>query len=321
MKLNRTWQGRVSATSSTTRRVATVALIVLAAFSGLHTVWQFMFGEPTDAVEPARVVVNKSAVVSALAEDYVTTWLTATSATAGALTQFASLNVSDLHLPSTPAVVIGAPTVVAVTFEGTAGKGDGAEVFSAVVGVNERPYESATPTRALYRVPVLWSRYGARATGLPFQVEGPGPGADLKQAYPTTLAPADPAFQVTSGFLSAYLTGTGDVARYVTTDSMLTGLGAPYLARKDENGDPLPIVTAVTATAPVAPQPADGQTVQVLAQVTAQTSQYANVAMSYPLTLRGVGGHWSVAGINRAPVLSTDDELVPVVPTTPRPSN
>ncbi|MHA7658454.1 conjugal transfer protein [Mycobacterium sp. ML2] len=321
MKLNRTWQGRASATSSTTRRTLTVALVVLAALSGLHTVWQFMFGEPTNVVEPARVVVNKSAVVASLAEDYVTTWLTATSATAGALTQFASLSVSELHLPSTPAVVVGAPTVVAVTFEGTAGKGDSAEVFSVVVGVNERPYESATPTRSLYRVPVLWSRFGARATGLPFRVEGPGPGADLKQTYPTPLSATEPAFQATSGFLTAYLTGTGDVARYVTTDSMLTGLGAPYLARKDESGNPLPLEMTVQASASVASQPSEGETVQVMAHVTAQTSQYANVAMSYPLILRGVGGHWSVAGISRAPSLSTDDELVPVVTTMPRPSN
>jgi hypothetical protein len=321
MKLNRTWQGRVSATTSTTRRVATVALIVLAAFSGVNTVWQFLFAEPTDVVDPARTVVNKSAVVASLAEDYVTTWLTATTATAGALLQFASLNIAELNLPSTPAVVIGAPTVVAVTFEGTAGKDAAAEVFSVVVGVNQRPYDSATPTRALYRVPVLWSRFGAHAKGLPYRVEGPGPGADLNEAYPTTLAAKEPAFQVTSGFLTAYLTGSGDVARYVTTDSMLTGLGALYLARKDEQGNLLPLEMTVRATAPAAAKPADGDTVEVMAQLTAQTPQYANVAMSYPLTLRGVGGHWSVAAINRAPVLSGDDELVPVVATTPRPSN
>lgn len=320
MKLNKTWTGRLSTTSSTTRRIATVALIALAALSGLHTVWQFMFGGPTDVVGPARTVVNKSAVVSSLAEDYVTTWLTATSSNVGALAQFASLDVSQLHLPTTPAVVIGSPTVVAVTFEGTAGKGATAELFSVVVGVNQRPYDSASPTRALYRVPVLWSRFGPRATGLPFQVEGPGPGADLAVAYPNTLSAADPAFQVTSGFITAYLTGTGDVSRYVTTDSMLTGLGAPYLARKDERGNPLPLVTALRAAGPVASQPAEGQTVQVLAQVTAQTSQYANVAMTYPLTLQGVGGHWSVAGINRAPVLSADD-LIPVIPTNRQPSN
>ncbi|MGV7887070.1 hypothetical protein PJN20_29760, partial [Mycobacterium kansasii] len=72
---------------------------------------------------------------------------------------------------------------------------------------------------------------------------------------------------------------------------------------------------------PVPAQPADGQTAQVLAQVTALTSQYANVAMTYPLTLRGVGGHWSVAGIDRAPVLSSDDNITPVAPMSAPPAN
>ncbi|WP_264079439.1 hypothetical protein [Mycobacterium szulgai] len=48
MKLNRTWTGRVSTTSSALRRYGTTALIVLAALSGLHTVWDFLFGEPSD---------------------------------------------------------------------------------------------------------------------------------------------------------------------------------------------------------------------------------------------------------------------------------
>ncbi|QIV79912.1 conjugal transfer protein [Mycolicibacterium frederiksbergense] len=321
MKLNRTWTGRASTTTSAVRRYGTIALIVLAALSGLHTVWDFVLGEPTDVVTPARSVVNKSAVVSSFAEDYVTTWLTSTAATAGSLNQFVSLNTPDLNLPTTPAVVLGSPSVVAVTYEGTAGKDSEAEVFSVVVGVNERPYESASPTRYLYRVPVLWSRFGPRATGLPFQVSGPGPGADLRVAYPSTLGRTDSAYEVVSGFITAYLTGTGDVARYVTTDSLLAGIGAPYLARKDDKGNPLPLVTSVAATGPVPAQPADGQTVRVLAQVTALTSQYANVAMTYPLTLRGVGGHWSVAGIDRAPVLSSEDNITPVAPMSAPPAN
>lgn len=321
MKLNRTWTGRVSTTSSALRRYGTIALIVLAALSGLHTVWGFVFDEPTDVVTPARTVVNKSAVVSSFAEDYVTTWLTSTAGTAGSLNQFVSVTTGDLNLPTTPAVVLGSPSVVAVTYEGPAGKDSEAEVFSVVVGVNERPYESASPTRYLYRVPVLWSRFGPRATGLPFQVSGPGPGADLAVAYPSTLGQTDNAYEVVSGFMTAYLTGTGDVARYVTTDSMLVGIGAPYLARKDDKGNPLPVVTSVAATGPVPAQPADGQTAQVLAQVTAQTSQYANVAMTYPLTLRGVGGHWSVAGIDRAPVLSSEDNITPVAPMSAPPAN
>lgn len=321
MKLNRTWTGRVSTTSSTVRRTATIALIVLAALSGLNTVWNFMFGEPTDVITPARSVVNKSAVVSSFAEDYVTTWLTSTASTAGSLDQFVSVNTPDLNLPTTPAVVLGTPSVVAVTYEGPAGKDNEAEVFSVVVSVNQRPYESASPTRHLYRVPVLWSRFGPRATGLPFQVSGPGPGADLAVAYPSDLGPTDNAYQVVSGFLTAYLTGAGDIKPYVTTDSMLVGIGAPYLARKDDKGNPLPVVTSVTAAGRVPAQPAEGQSVQVLAQVTALTSQYANVAMTYPLTLRGVGGHWSVAGIDRAPVLSNGDSITPVAPMSAPPAN
>ncbi len=170
---------------------------------------------------------------------------------------------------------------------------------------------------------MLWSRFGPpRARDCLFQVSGPGPGANLGVAYPSTLASTDNAYQVVSGFITAYLTGTGDVARYVTTDSLLVGIGAPYLARKDDKGNPLPLVTSVTATGPVPAQPAEGQTVQVLAQVTALTSQYANVAMTYPLTLRGgVGGHWSVAGIDRAPLLSSDDNITPVAPPSATPTN
>ncbi|GAA2429058.1 conjugal transfer protein [Mycolicibacterium llatzerense] len=312
MKLNKTWEGRVGASSSALRRYGAIALIVLAAISGLNTLWHVAFGHPTDVVTPARTIVNKSAVVSSFAEDYVTTWLTATSSTGKALTQFVSVNPGDLRLPTTPALVIGSPTVVAVTAEGTAGKDDAAEVYSVVVGINQRPYDAAAPIRAMYRVAVLWSKFGPRATGLPYRVEGPGPGADLAQTYPTTLTPSDPAYQVTSGFITAYLTTAGGVERFVTADSMLTGLGGQYLALKDKNGNDLPLVTAVTAAAAVPAQPADGQIAQVLAAVTAVSSQYANVSMSYPLTLRGVGGHWSVAGINRAPLLSSDDDIVPV---------
>lgn len=317
MGLNKTWNSRLSTSGATATKVGRYALIVLAALGGLHVVWQFMFGQPADVVTPARSVVNKSAVVSAFAQDYVTTWLTATAGNAAALTQFVSVNVNDLRLPSTPALVISAPTVVAVTFEGVAAKDGDGEVFSVVVGVNERPYESASPTRALYRVPVLWCKLGPRAVTLPARVEGPGPGADLPMAYPATLAASDNAFQVVSGFISAYLAGDGNVDRYVTADSRLVGLGKVYLEQTDTQGHPIPLVTAVTATSAPAATPAEGQTVRVLAQVLAVTTQYAEVHLVYPLTLRGVGGHWSVAAIDGAPAMSPSDDLQPIVAAAP----
>lgn len=320
MRLNRTWTKRVSASRGAASSAGRYAVLGLAAIAGLHVVWQVAFGQPVDVVGPARTIVNKSAVVGSFAQDYVSTWLTATSADAGALRQFVSVDAADLQLPSTPAVVISAPTVVAVTYEGDAAEDAAAEVYSVVVAVNERPYDSAPPTRGLYRVPVLWSAYGPRAAALPARVQGPGSGADVPPAYPMTLAPRDTAFQVVSGFVTAYLTDAGGVDRFATADSGIVGLGGVYRNPADATGRSAPMVTAVTATATPSSAPTDGETVRVLARVTAMTSQYAPVHMVYPLTLRGVGGHWSVAAIDRAPVLSDRDAPTPVVPTAPSPT-
>jgi hypothetical protein len=200
--------------------------------------------------------------------------------------------------------VIDAPTVVAVTYVGRAGKGATGDVFGAVVGVTQRPYESAAPTRALYRVPVLWSKYGPRAIALPARIGGIGPGADVPTAYSEAVGPQDPLFAVVSGFINAYLTKAGGLDRYVTSDSRLVSLGEAYQSAT---------VTALSATATPTRSPHQGETVRVLAHVTAVTSQYAPTELVYPLTLTGVGGRWMVAAIDRAPVMSTDRDPVPVV--------
>lgn len=307
MRVNTAWRNRLSKSGSAGGRFARYAVVGLAALSGLNVVWQLFFGAPDDPITPARSVVNKSAVVGSFAQDCVSVWLTATSQDTTGLAHCFPLPTDEFKLPSTPGVVITTPTVVAVTFEGTAGKEGDSEVYSVVVGVTERPYESAPPTRGLYRMPVLWSRFGPRAASLPARVGGPGPGADLPMRYPTTLAASDAAFQVVSGFITAYLTGTGGVERYVTSDSLLVSLGAVYETAT---------VSTLTATAPLPASPADGETVRVLAQVSAVTSQYAPVQLVYPLTLRGLGGRWSVAGIDAAPAMSQVDDPVPVVTTT-----
>ncbi|MBU8840643.1 conjugal transfer protein [Mycolicibacterium goodii] len=302
MAMSRTWQRRLKRGKQTVAKAGKPLVLGLAALAGLNLVWQFLFGSPPDLVTPSREVVNKSAVVSAFAQDYVSVWLTASQSDVASLHQFVTVNTASLQLPSTPAVVINTPTVVAVTYAGLAGKDADAEVFSVVVGVTQRPYEGASPQRALYRVPVLWSRYGPRAAALPARIGGPGAGADLPLSYPTTLSESDPAYTVATGFLGAYLTGDGQVERYVTAESKLLGVPGAY-ERITVSG-----ITAVSAP-PAAP--ADGQTVRVLAAITAVNSQYAPTELSYPLTLVGVGGRWLVAAIDFAPAVSTDDALIP----------
>lgn len=308
LRVNNTWRSRLSRGGGAVGRVGRIVVLGLAALAGLHMLWGFAFGTPTDVVGPARSVVNKAAVVSSFAQDYVSVWLTATTGDVGSLSRFVTVPSGELKLPPTPAVVIGAPTVVAVTYAGTAGRDAAAEVYSVVVGVTQRPYESAPPERGLYRVGVLWSKYGARAAGLPARIGGPGPGADARVAYPSALGPKDPAYQVVSGFITAYLTKAGGVDRYVTGDSLLIGLGDAYRSAT---------VTTLSATSMPASSPADGDAVRVLAKVSAVTSQYAPTQLVYPLTLVGVGGRWCVAAIDEAPVLSTQDDLVPVVTDTP----
>lgn len=307
MQLSRTWQRRLERGKRGAFAVGKPLVLGLAAMAGLNLVWQFLFGTPPDVVTPSREVINKSAVVSAFAQDYVSVWLTASQSDAASLNQFVTVNPASLKLPSTPAVVINTPTVAAVTYAGLAGKDADVEVFSVVVGVTQRPYESASPRRALYRVPVLWSRYGPRAASLPARITGPGAGADLPLSYPTTLSESDPAYSVATGFLNAYLAGDGQVERYVTAESKLFGVPGAYQSIT---------VSGVTAGSPPPTTPADGQTIRVLASVTAIDSQYAPVELSYPLTMTGVGGRWLVAAIDFAPAVSTDDGLVPVAVDT-----
>ena len=139
---------------------------------------------------------------------------------------------------------------------------------------------------------------------MPARVGGPGPGADLAIAYPKTIGSDEPVLSVVSGFATAYLTSAGAVDRYVTSDSLITALGDAYQSVT---------VTGLRATESPAAKPADGQTVRVYAQIDAVTSQYAHTYLSYSLTLRGVGGSWSVAAIDHAPAMTSDDDPQPVV--------
>jgi hypothetical protein len=303
--LNKAWERRLGSTRTSASRIGQLTVLGLAALAGLHVIWNFLFSSPPDVVTPARSIVNQSAVVSSFAQDFVSVWLTATSTDPGSLTEFVSVKSSDLKLPSTPAVVVDAPTVVSVTYMGSAGNDGESGVFSVVVGVTQRPYESAAPTRALYRVPVLWSlKYGVRAISLPARIGDRGLGADAATDYQHAVDEKDPVFAVVSGFFNAYLTKAGGLDRYVTADSRLVSLGDAYQSAT---------VAVLSATATPAETPGDGETVRVLARVIAITSQYAPTELVYPLTLTGVGGKWMVAAVDRAPVMSTDTNPVPVV--------
>jgi hypothetical protein len=226
--------------------------------------------------------------VGAFAADFVTTWLTATTNQRSALQRFITLADNTVALPTTPAAVVTTPQVVSVIHTGTVGD---AELFAATISLNERPYASAEATRAYYRVPVSMWNYQPRALAMPARVNGPGPGADFKITYRQALSADSPVFAVVSGFIRTYLTATTGLDRYVVANTVLAPVGGYQSA----------VVTTAAADRPVPDTAPSDAEIHVLANVTAQTSQFANVSLVYPLTLKNSGGTWMVAAIELMP--------------------
>ncbi|GAA2773118.1 conjugal transfer protein [Kitasatospora cinereorecta] len=142
---------------------------------------------------------------------------------------------------------------------------------------------------------------GYTATSLPAEISAPSslrPGALVYGA--STLSSTDPAQSTVSGFLAAYLTGTGQLGPYTTPGAVLTPVTpAPYSAVavagiSDDNPGGTGGSTAV---------PADGTLRRVLAQVNA-TSSAGTFSLDYALTLRARAGRWEVSVLDPAPRLS-----------------
>jgi len=303
MPITNTWQRRLTGTDSWLRRAGLIVGLTSCSIVAIATIWGWIFNQPIDVSGPARTAVNRTALVGSYAQDCVTRWLTATQSQAQTLRDCWSLR-DPMRLPTTPATVISSPAVAAVTLVSDTGT---TQQWSVVISVSERPYQSAAPHTSFYRLPVLYSSYGVRATALPARINGPGPGADTPLSYPNALAANSTAFTTVAGFITSYLTPAGGLERYVTTDSKLLP-AAEYRSTQ---------VTKLLASATVPDQgiPAEGTTLRVLATVNAITSQFAPRQEDYPLTLKVVSGRWTVAALDYAPLLAPDAELTPVIPT------
>jgi hypothetical protein len=295
--LSRTWKARLGRWRGHTRAAATVALSAAAVFGAAAGCRVFLAPQHTDIAAIAQRVGNQADQVGAFASDFVVTWLTATTAQRSALARFITLPDTAMTLPTTPAAVITAPQVASVIHTGTAG---GADVYAATVSVTERPYASAQSVRSFYRVPVSMWNYQPRALMLPARINGPGPGADVRVAYPQALSADNPVAGLVRGFVSTYLTSTTGLDRYVLADSGLAPVGGYQSAT----------VSALAADRPVPPNAPPGAQLHVLATVTAQTAQFATITLAYPLAVENSGGTWMVAAIELAPQLGDEAQTV-----------
>lgn len=300
--LTNTWRRRLDRSRGLLRRGALITGLASCSVVAIATIWGWIVDEPIDVAGPARTAVNRTALIGSYAQDCVIRWLTATAAQQQSLHDCFSLR-DPIRLPTTSPVVVSSPAVCAVTLVADTGA---TQQWSVVVSLSERPYQAADAHTAFYRLPVVYSNFGVRASALPARVNGPGAGADAPLAYPATLADTSPAFSTVAGFITSYLTGAGGLERYVTNTSGL-------VPAADYRSAHIAKLTANHST-PDHNVPAEGTTLHVLASVEAVTNQFSPLQLNYPITLKVTSGRWSVSALDDAPLLANGAELTPVIP-------
>lgn len=132
---------------------------------------------------------------------------------------------------------------------------------------------------------------GYSATGLPAEVNPPSTLAETDLAYVerNSTDAQDPIASAVTQFLSAYLLGDRELARYIAPNAPITPLSPPpYLALE---------LRALHAT------DVRGSEVSVLATVTVQDARHLPSQLTYPLTLASRDGRWEVSAIDPAPLL------------------
>ncbi|MEV5838200.1 conjugal transfer protein [Nocardia sp. NPDC052112] len=285
-------------------------LAVLAVLGGGHAVLDWFASDPpppSDSATPATV--GRAQLAGSFAEQFIMTYLGSVAGQQDRLGEYVGASSQQITLPTT-ARQVSEPSVVYVS---RIGSFDSLEVWSVTVSVRVgKSAPGATSTtgatanntgsdaRQFYRVGVSVLNGRLRALSLPALVEPPSRGADLAQAYSSPCTADTPLSQVASGFLTAYLTGTGDVGRYVTLDAGITALRpAPY--------------TTVETVAVISDDNSCGtarSAAQVLATVNPKGDGGAAATLAYPLTMVRNGGQWQVQSVDSVPALTSPPAVV-----------
>ncbi|MFE6955505.1 conjugal transfer protein [Streptomyces sp. NPDC057696] len=141
-----------------------------------------------------------------------------------------------------------------------------------------------------FAVPATVSASGdaVTVTGTPALVPAPAAAKALPSAYKVDV-PDGPLTDTVGDFLTAYLTGSGEVDRYLAPQTSLTAV-TPAAAEKVD----IDVVAALEEAATTERVPADGTQVHVQAEATAHTAS-GRWPLSYELTLTSRGGRWEIA--------------------------
>ncbi|MFI9772110.1 conjugal transfer protein [Streptomyces sp. NPDC052415] len=239
----------------------------------------------TPATKPTTVRTATAATdPGGYAQVFISAWLRSdANDETSAQARLAQSMAPDVELPAPAADAHPAPQLV--TAVRSAQRGTGA--WSVTVAA-----QYAGGSVRYYAVPVASDSTGSSftVTGAPGVVAGPARAEVPKSSYAVTVPEGDLSSAV-GEFLTAYLTGAGEVDRYLAPGVNLTAVSpAPYAAIAVQQ------VSAVEEAAAGEAVPADGTKVRVLAHVEARDAG-GRWPLAYELALTARSGRWEVAAL------------------------
>lgn len=267
-------------------KVLIAILAVLAVLGGGHTVLSWFETEPPrDDDRAASRLIGDSFLATSFAEDFVVTYLSSDAGDRDVLARFVG-SAQQPVLPTIPSAVSD-PAVVYAARTMSSGNVD---VWTVTVSVRA---DDNAMARSYYRVAVSLLQGTVRALSLPAAVEPPRQATDLALAYGASCGPDTALGRTAIGFLTAFLTGDGDIARYSVSGAGFRGIRpAPY-SRLDS--------IALSVDDPNCGSGAT--TVRLLATVGPRTEDDVVATLSYPLTMVLNAGQWQVRSIDSIPAL------------------
>ncbi|MFH9016043.1 conjugal transfer protein [Streptomyces sp. NPDC017943] len=242
--------------------------------------------KPTAAVRTTA----QAADPAGYAQLFVHAWLRSSADDASsAQARLAHSMAPDVELPDPAADAQSTPA--SVTAVRSAQRTDGA--WSVTVAA-----QYADGAVRYYAVPVAADRAGASfaVTGAPGVVAGPGRAEVRKSSYGVSVPEGDLSAAV-GEFLAAYLTGAGEVDRYLAPGVSLSPVSpAPYTTVTVQQ------VSAVEEAAAAEQVPADGTKVRVHAQVEARDTG-GRWPLGYELALTARSNRWEVSALESGTAL------------------
>jgi hypothetical protein len=190
---------------------------------------------------------------------------------------------------------------------------DGFQTYSVLVDAEiPKAANSASMVFVRLQVDISADRKNLfRAFTLPHARPDRPSGAPVELATQTLVSEDRPVYKTVSGFLSAMLTGQGDLSPYVAVGS---GLTAPQPPRFTTMAIERVQTNSNLANAQDVPPKADA--IEITVRAVMQTASGVLMPMDFPLLMSVAGGHWQVDRINDAPSVVAPNDLGSTQPST-----